>query len=73
MTGFSRTGKLGNGAGGAAQRLAQLRVRADETAALGIAEGGSLGPLGEVGAELLQLRIGAERVEPRHSHVELAA
>ncbi len=35
MTGLSSTGNLGDGARGAAERLAQLRIGADETAALG--------------------------------------
>ncbi len=40
---------------------------------LPVVDGGALGAIGEVGADLAQLRIGAEGVEAGHRHVEAAA
>ena len=43
------------------------------SAVLAVAEGRPLGAVGKIGADLAELRIGAEGVEARHGQVELAA
>ena len=62
-----------DGAHDALQRAGELCIRALVGAALGIGERGLVGALGQIGADLLQLRIGAERIEAGHRVVELAA
>ena len=57
----------------AAQCDLQLRVGARDRAAVGVGERRTSGAVGEVGADLSELRIGAEGIEAGHGEVELAA
>ena len=62
--------QLVDGAHDALQCSCELGIRTLERAASRIGERGAIGAIGEVRADLLQLRVGAKRVEPGDRHVE---
>src|SRR5581483_4046579 len=70
---LGQLGQLVDGAYHAAQGQLQLSVGTGDHDALGAGDGGLLGALRQVDAELLELRVAAEGIEARDGKIELAA
>ena len=73
ILGFSSSGSWSMARTTPRSAICSWRVGAGDDDALGAGDGGLLGAVGEVDADLLELRVGAEGVEAGDGEVELAA